>query len=310
MHRWIVVLVLLGLVACGGKGAAAVGEKKLDLDSDPLALLPAAAVIVANVDARGIFDGTTVGPQIAALADRLVPLGDEAGFEAKRDVDRVVGAAYALTGADVVSIVSGRFDETKIAAVTKARNGAPITKTMYSGHATYAVGPSVYTVLTGKTLVAGTTDGVRRVLDKIATGKIERALPPWVVDTLQTQGAEVAVAGDFATQPLAAAAFGSIRLPWVEGLKVARIIGNFDKPGMNVASTLTYSTPEQASSAADGVRAITGWIKLLGPFLGGISLQNFDVQTAAADVQCKFSLDDQTLGSLMGLGTRLLGASP
>ena len=118
--------------------------------------MPASALIVANVDARGIFDGTTVGPQIASLADRLVPLGDDAGFRAKRDVDRVVAAAYALTGADVVAVVSGRFDEAKIAAVTKAKSGAPITKTMYSGRATYAVGPSVYTVLSARTLVAGT----------------------------------------------------------------------------------------------------------------------------------------------------------
>jgi hypothetical protein len=181
---------------------------------------------------------------------------------------------------------------------------------MYAGRATYAVGPSVYTVLTARTLVAGSTDGVRRVLDRIATGKIERALPPWVVETLQTPGAEVAIAGDFATQPLAAAAFGAIRLPWVEGLKVARIIGNFDKPGMNVAATMTYGTPAQATSAADGVRAITGWIKILGPLLGGISLQTFDVQTSAADVQCKVAVDDQTLGTLMGLASRLLPQSP
>jgi hypothetical protein len=309
MHRWILLFALcwLGLaLGCGGKGAVAAGEKKPDLDADPIALLPSSAVVVASVDARGIFDGTGVGAQIASMADKLVPLGDDAGFQAKRDVDRVVAASYAVTGADVAAVVSGRFDEAKIAAATKARNGSPITKTMYAGHAVYATGPGVYTVISGKTLVAGTTDGVRRVLDKIATGKIERTLPPWVLDTLQTQGAEVAVAGDFATQPLAAAAFGSIRLPWVEGLKVARIIGNFDKPGLNVAATLTYTTPEQATSAADGVRALTGWIKLLGPLLGGISLQSFDVQTAAADVQCKASVDDQTLGKLLGMGERFL----
>jgi hypothetical protein len=310
MHRWILLFALSCLLACGGKGAAAAGEKKVDLDSDPLALLPAAAVIVANVDARGIFDGASVGPQIASLADRLVPLGDDAGFEAKRDVDRVVAAAYAMTGADVVAVVSGRFDEAKIAAVTKSRTGAAITKTMYAGRATYAAGPAVYAVLTSKTLVAGSTDGVRRVLDKVATGKIERALPPWVIETLQTPGAELAVAGDFATQPLAAAAFGSIRLPWIEGLKVARIIGNLDPSGLNLAGTLTYTTPEQATSAADGIRAITGWLKVLGPLLGGISLQSFDVQTSAADLQGKVTLDAKTLGTLMGLGEKMLPASP
>src|SRR5579872_992517 len=210
MHRWLSWVALCWTcwtvlaLGCGSKGPAAAGEKKIDLDSDPLALLPASAVVVASVDARGIIDGTDVGAQMAAMADRFVPLGDDTGFQSKRDVDRIVAASYAMTGADVAGIVSGRFDEAKIAAATKAKNGAPITRTMYAGRATYSAGPAVYVVLSSKTLVAGTSDGVRRVLDKIATGKIERTLPPWVVDTLQTQGAEFAVAGDFATQPLAA----------------------------------------------------------------------------------------------------------
>jgi hypothetical protein len=310
MHRWILIL-LAGclLFACGGKGANAGGESKVDLDSDPLALLPGSAVIVANIDARSLWDSTTVGPQLAAIADRLVPLGDDAGFEAKRDVDRVVLASYATGGIDVAAIVSGRFDEAKIDAATKTNGGAPVTTTMYAGRATHAAGGGVWCVLTDKTLVAGTSDAVRRVLDKVQTGKIERDEPPWVIETLQTPGAEIAVTGDFASQPLVAASIDALQLPWLEGLHVARVIGNFQKPGMNVAATLSYGDAQQASSAADGVRTVTGWIKLLGPFLGGVSLQNLDVQTAGTDMQCKFAVDDQTLSSLLGLAPRFLPAA-
>jgi hypothetical protein len=308
MHRWILLLAVCLLFACGGKGAKAGGEDKLDLDSDPLALLPGSAVIVANVDARSLWDSTTVGPQLGAIADRLMPLGDDAGFEAKRDVDRVVLASYATGGVDIAAIVSGRFDEAKLEAATKTKGGSTITTTMYAGRATHAAGGAVWTVLTAKTVVAGTSEAVRRVLDKLKTGKIERAEPPWVIETLQTPGAELAVAGDFASQPLAAASIGSLRLPWLEGLHLARVIGNFQKPGMNVAATLTYGDAQQASSAADGVRTVTGWIKLLGPFLGGVSLQNLDVQTAGTDMQCKFAVDDQTLSSILALAPRFLPA--
>jgi hypothetical protein len=308
MHRWILLLAVCLLLACGGKGAKAGGETKLDLDSDPLALLPGSAVIVANLDARSLWDSTTVGPQLGTIADRLMPLGDDAGFEAKRDVDRVVLASYATGGVDVAAIVSGHFDEAKIEGATKTKSGATVTKTMYAERATYAAGGAVWTVLTAKTVVAGTSDAVRRVLDKLKTGKIERAEPPWVIETLQTPGAEIAVAGDFASQPLAAASIGAVRLPWLEGLHVARVIGNFQKPGMNVAATLTYGDAQQASSAADGVRTVTGWVKLLGPFLGGVSLQNLDVQTAGTDMKCKFAVDDQTLSNLLALAPRFLPA--
>jgi hypothetical protein len=309
MHRWVLLLVVCLLLACGGKGASAGGENKLDLDSDPLALLPGSAVIVANVDARSLWDSSTVGPQLGAIADRLMPLGDDAGFEAKRDVDRVVLASYATGGIDVAAIVSGRFDQAKFEAATKSKGGSTLTKTMYADRATYAAGGAVWSVLTAKTVVAGTSEAVRRVLDKLKTGKIERAEPPWVIETLQTQGAELAVAGDFASQPLVAASIGSLNLPWLEGLHVARVIGNFQKPGMNVAATLTYGDAQQASSAADGVRTVTGWIKLLGPFLGGVSLQNLDVQTAGTDMQCKFAVDDQTLSSILALAPRFLPAA-
>jgi len=309
MHRWILLLAVCLLLACGGKGANAGGENKLDLDSDPLALLPGSAVIVANVDARSLWDSTTVGPQLGAIADRLMPLGDDAGFEAKRDIDRVVLASYATGGIDVAAIVSGRFDQAKLEAATKTKGGSTVTKTMYADRATYAAGGAVWSVLTAKTVVAGTSEAVRHVLDKLKTGKIERAEPPWVVETLQTPGAELAVAGDFASQPLIAASIGSLNLPWLEGLHVARVIGNFQSPGMNVAATLTYGDAQQASSAADGVRTVTGWIKLLGPFLGGVSMQNLDVQTAGTDMQCKFAVDDQTLSSILALAPRFLPAA-
>jgi hypothetical protein len=311
MLRWLTLVALTFVASCGGsKVVAAPAAPKIDLDADPLALLPSAAIVVANVDAKAVFASASIGGPIAAMADKLVPLGDDAGFQAKRDVDRIVIGSYAQTGNDVAAIVSGRFDEAKIAAATKSRSGAAITKTAYDGMDTYAVGQGVYTVLTGKTLVAGSVAGVHRVLDRIHDGHVVRAMPSWVVDTLQTPGASIAAAGDFASQPLAAVAVGMVKLPWIAGIKEVRVLGDLKAPGMNVAATLTYGTAEQASSGADGVKSLDTMINLLGSLIGGMKVQDLAVDVKGADLQCKFALDDPTLQKLLAMAPHVIPGLP
>jgi hypothetical protein len=310
MHRWLVTLLVLCFSLGCGKHAVAPVEKKVDLDSDPLALLPGSAVVVATIDAHALLASRSVGGSLASLADRLLPLGSDVGLDAKRDVDRIVLGSYATGSIDVVAVVSGRFDETKLTAARKSRSGGAIVKTMYAGYATFAVGAGVYVVLSSKTVLAGTSEAVRRVLDKVQSGKIERAMPPWAIQTLETPGAEIAIAADFATQPLVAATVGSLRIPWTEGIRVARVVGDFQPPGLHVASTFTYTTSDQASSAADGIRSETGLLKVLGPLLAGISLQNVDVKAQGSDLQCKLAIDDASLGNLLAMGAKLLPAAP
>jgi hypothetical protein len=309
MFRWMLALLLM-LAACGGKGAAAGGEKKADVDADPLALLPASAVVVASLDTRAIFDSGSAGAQVATLASKLVPLGDEVGFQAGRDVDRLTLAGYATGGADFVAVLSGRFDEAKIAAATTARGGAAIVRGVYAGRTTYTVGTLAYAVLTARTLVAGSGDGLRRLLERTQTAPLDRSMAPWMVETLETHGADVALAADLETQPVAAAAMSTASLSWLKGMHVARVIGNFAPPGMNVAGTLTYGDPPQAQAAADGVRFVDGWLNRLGPLLGGIRLQNLEVTTDAKDLRCKFAVDDQTLRTVLALASHFLQASP
>jgi hypothetical protein len=307
MLRWIPVLALAFVASCGGaKPPVIAAPPKVDLDADPLALLPSAAIVVVNVDAKGLFGAESIGPQIAELADKLVPLGSDAGFDAKRDVDRIVVGSYAMGGNDVAAIVSGRFDEAKIAAATKTKSGAAITKAMVDGMATYAVGQGVYVVLTGKTLVAGNPETVHRVLDRIHDGKTGRAMPSWVVDTLQTPGAEIAAAGDFATQPLAAVAIGMVKLPWIAGVKEVRALGDVKPDGLDVAATLTYGTGDQASAAADGVKSLGTMLNLLGPLIGGISVHDLAVEAKGSDMQCKLTVDDKTLQKLLSMAPHVI----
>jgi hypothetical protein len=307
MLRVLAVVAVLALTACGGKEAATPAEAKLDLDSDPLALLPSSAVVVANLDAKAMFASASVGAELSTLAGSLLPLGAEAGFDAKRDVDRVVLGVYTSTGADAVAVVSGRFDPAKIAATTQSRSGAAIVHAMYAGRDTYTAGPAMYSVLTAKTLVAGTGDAVRRLLDRVQDGKIERAVPAWVAETLSTPGAQLALTADFTSQPVAIAAIGAVPTPWLTGIRVAKVIGNFDKR-LNVAATMSYGEPMEAEGAADGVRTADVWLKLLGGLLGGISVKDLEVTTEGKDMKCKFAVDDQTLGRVLAFASHLLGA--
>ena len=255
MRRLVGFVALLSLVlwACGGEAKSPTAPA-LDLDTDPVRLLPGSAVVVANLDAKALFASPGLGPGVASLADSLVPFGPDAGFDAKRDVDRVVLGGYTSTGVDVAAVVSGHFDAAKIDAAPASRSGAPIVHGMYAGRATYAVGAVMLSVLSGRTVVAGTGDGVRRVLERIQDGKLERAVPAWMLETLATPGAPVALVADFTTQPVASAAIGSISLPWLDGLHVAKVVGNFrgprDERRGDARRTWTRPTPRPPPTAS------------------------------------------------------------
>jgi hypothetical protein len=307
MLRWM--LTSLALVACG-KGATAGGEQKIDLDADPLALLAPAPVLVGNANARAIFDSPSFGGEVAALTERLVPLGERAGFRAARDVDRVVFATYATGGAGFAVVLNGRFDPAKIDACATSTSGAPIVRGVYADRTTYTAGPIQYAVLSARTLVAGSGDGFYRVLDRVRERTFGPSVAAWVVETMETKGAEVALTADFDAHPIASAALGSLNLSWLQGMHVARILGSLEPPGMSAAATLGFATPEQAQTAVAGIRSIEGWLRMLGPVLGGIRLPDLEVMTQKSDLRCTFTLDDQTIRAALALAPRFLPSSP
>jgi hypothetical protein len=158
-----------------------------------------------------------------------------------------------------------------------------------------------WVALTPRTLVAGTSEGVRLVLDRIQRGAPERSLPSWIVATLETAGASSALTADFVSQPVVASSLANANLPWLKGLRIARILGDMSPPGLNVAGTLTYGDPSAAQDAAAGMRAADRWLELLGPLVGGLKLQGFDASGEGADLRCKFAVDTQGLHALLAM---------
>jgi hypothetical protein len=263
------------------------------IDADPLALLPASAIVVASVDARAFYTSGSVGAQLEALSEQMVPLGDEAGFKASRDVDRVILGAYSTEGVDVAAVVVGRFDEAKIKSAAEGhaqtRAGGAIAQSQYAGRSVYTVANVGFSILTPKTALAGTETGIRRA---------------WVLQAIGTPSAAAVLTADF-TQPIASAALGSVSIPWANGIKVARIVADFKPPGMHVAATLTYADATSASAGANGIQQLGTLANLVA--LTGLAprLQDLAVSTADANVQCAFSLDDSSMRGILAFVPRL-----
>jgi hypothetical protein len=298
--RIAIALAAVALAACGSDAKSA-SNAVVDLDGDPVALLPAHGVGLANVDAKTIYASGSAGADIAKVAERLVPIGAEAGFVPSRDVDRVVIGVYTGEGADVAAIVKGRFDPGKIASVASSNTvtaaGGALTTSHYSGHDVYTMGTVGFVPLTSATILAGTDWGIRRTLDKIQTGHAARDFPQWMIDTIETKWAAVAFTANFMENPLASAAIGSTQLPFLVGMRSARVLADFNPPGMNVAGRLSYNDPSQASGAAQMIHQADDWNKFFGSLLGNV--QNLDVQVEGNDVTAKAGVDDTTLKTLV-----------
>ncbi len=293
----VLALSLLAIGACGGDKPPKAPEAQVDIDADPEALLPAQAIAYVRVDGRAFFASKSFGPEVAKIAEKASPLGEEVGFLPSRDLDAVWLGVYSTQGADVAAVLSGRFDEAKVKKLaethTPTRGGAVLVASSYAGHDIYTVSNVGFTVLTARTALAGTETGMRRALDRIKDGRVKREVPAWIQTTLDTPGAVVALAADAAAQPGASDALRQIPFPWAQGVTKARVLADVKEPGANIAASLSYPDEGQAGQAATGLRNTAGLARLLA--LVGLQFREFTANADKADVQVKISVDDQSL---------------
>jgi hypothetical protein len=304
-----ILLLVVGSAGCGGKNSgdakSPTAEPSMD---DALALLPGNAIGAGTVDARAFFGSQTFGADLARLVEKYVPIGAEAGFQASRDVDRVTFASYSYEGLDVAAIIVGRFDGARIkqmaAAQTPTKGGAPLVISQYAGRDVYTVSNIGFTLLSETRAIAGTEQGIRRVLERVKDKRVKRDIAPWMVTTIETPGAALAVAGDFATQPMPAEAARQIPMPFMQGLKAARVIATF-KDGVQIAGSLTYPDPASAETASASVKEIANRSRWLAIF--GVKVQNIDVKVDRSDVQIALGVDDGSLRQLLASLPQWLG---
>jgi hypothetical protein len=301
----LTLLALAGGCGHGGKGATAAGAAAPPIDADPYALLPPAAIAIVRVEAKAVFGNPAIGPQISAMADSLVPLGDDSGMRASRDVARVLVASYATSQGDAAAVLTGTFDVDKISHATKTKTGAPITAEAHGAATVYRADRVAWTPLTPRTLIAGSEEAVGWVLDRVAKGNPDRWEPAWMMTTLETPSTTFAAAGDFASRPLTAAVVGSISLPWVSALHQVKATGVLKSDAIDVAATFTYGDPGQASQADDSIKKSVHMLDLLGVVIG-VRLQGFSTRVEGPDVHCSFGLDSPTMHTLLELAPKLL----
>jgi hypothetical protein len=294
----------LGALACGGGGGDAQPTQTArdvsagQVDADPMALLPAGAIGVFNVDARAFYGSASLGSQLSQVTERVLPIGEEAGFVASRDLDRVLLGSYSLQGLDLIGVLKGRFDDKKIAAAaqnrTPTKGGQLIVASTYAGRVLYTVNNAGFTVLSPATVLVGTETGMRRALDRMRDGAVKRDTPAWMISTLETPNAAFAVAADFVTQPLAAVSVGALPLAWLKNLQIA--------------GSLTYPDPSQAEAASGGLGKAFSMVNVLAATGVLPTLRNVQVGPKDADVQCAFVVDDQALRTFLSQLPAVLGS--
>lgn len=292
----------------GDEGAVLIGGLHVDpltIDRDPLALLPSGIIMMSYLDASTLF-ASRLGPEVAQVVAGLFPLGPESNFVASRDVVKVYGGVYAMQGADFCTILQGNFDERSIRAAAETRAvtlaGAPLIRSRYADSDLYTAGNVGFVILTSHTVLSGTETGIRRALDRLRFGKLERSMPAWMTDLMATKGASFVLAGDLHGQAAVEAAAPT--MPFLDGLQYIRVIGNFQPPGVNFAGSLTYADPTRATSGAGALanlQQMTKFVTLLSSWGMGGPVPAMKVAQAGSDVAFTLPLDESTAKLLLRL---------
>ncbi len=221
-----------------------------EVDEDPWRVLPPGAVAWLRTDAS-IWKSDFGGDLAKALARRL-PLIEAAGVVVERDVELIIGAFYASVQNDVALVAQGNFSPEafeRAAASMGAQGEGPkaLSEVEFAGETMYVKEGAAVALLTKKTLVLGTQLGVRRVLELVEERRMGRSVPPWFQSLLAQPGAHLQLGVDLDAQPVPSVL--RTRLPALNHLRAARLVGNYKGGGLNLAGSLTFDTPAAAQKA-------------------------------------------------------------
>lgn len=318
-------------LACSGNAPLVlVGGRQIDaatIDRDPIAVLPSGVIMLGYMDLATLYR-TGLGGDVTTLVSNFVPIGNESNFVPARDTQSLYGGIYAMQGVDFCAVTKGRFD---VAAIQRAADvraaaagGAPLVKTRYADTDIYTVGNIGFVLLTPSTMLSGNETGMRRALDRLRQKSISRSVPRWAIELTETAGANFALAGDFGADavlradptgevraeplPSASPALPAIdaaaqQFPFFKGMRALRILGNFAPPGLNLAGSVTYDTPENAVVGADSLARLSDlnpWLNLLMAIGLGVSLPPMITARNGRDVAFTQPIDERIGRAIVG----------
>jgi hypothetical protein len=159
-------------------------------------------------------------------------------------------------------------------------------------------------------VVYGNETGIRRVLDRMESGRVKNELPPEIDALMRQPGAPIAFGTALGANAVADAAVQ--QHAFLRDLQLARVIGDFASPGVNAAATLTYASPEAAASARESLSSTAQNLSTLGSLLGFVTgqappLRSFQATAAGNSVQATAAFDATVADHLILLSTTLLG---
>lgn len=321
------LLALLPLFGCShvddvivqtgaGQEASAV-----DVDKEPLALLPGGVVGIASLNATELV-ASPFGGRLLALLNQRLPVPPSAGFDPARDLQHLYLGLYSMQGVDLSGVALGKFDKAKIEAavngVEKTPQGVPIAKRKYAGRTLYTASGFGFCLLSDHTALFGNDTGIRRALDRVREGRVRRQTLPWMDKLLEGEKSAPIVAGaDLRAQALPEAA--SSNLAFLNGLETMAFVGNFKDPGVNLAGTLVYGDAAGAAQGAQNVQALAQKLGTYGTLLSlvGVPQPVRQLQAEANGKQAAFvvGLDGAALIQLLDklptyLGSKALAQNP
>ncbi len=299
-----------------GKEASA-----LDIDKEPLALLPSGVVGIASVDATQLV-ASPFGGRLLALLNQRLPIPPSAGFDPAHDLSRLYLGLYSMQGADLSGVALGKFDKAKIESavngVEKTPQGVPIAKRQYAGRTLYTAAGFGFCLLSDHTALFGNDTGIRRALDRVREGRVRRQTLPWMDKLLDNEKNAPIVAGaDLRAQAIPAAA--SSNLAFLNGLETLAFVGNFKDPGVNLAGTLVYGDEAGAKQGEQNVQSLAQKLGTYGTLLAiaGYPQPVRQLQAEAKGKQAAFvvALDAAALITLLDklpdyLGLKSLAQNP
>jgi hypothetical protein len=294
-------------LSCGGgreiilRTAAGVEATAEDIDSNPLWLLPPGGIGWAHLEVTPALQ-SGLGKYVLSDLEARFPMPDAAGFSFERDVTSFSVASYSMQGIDFAGVAMGRFEPARIEAAALDYKGGPLApaliKSQYAGRTLFTTASVGFVILTPRTALFGNDTGIRRCLDRIAESRVADDLPAWVKDMLVTPNAAFSLGIDMQQNPFAAALSG--RLAALRGASMARGIGNFDAPGINLAGTVTHADQEAARATATALLQTGGSLNIYGRLFGlGQPLRKLETRAVGNDTQVVLAVDGGAVQTLM-----------
>lgn len=297
----------LGAGGCGSKPevilrtAAGVEVTAEQIDSEPLWLLPPGGVGWFHLD-TALASRSELGRQIMADLQARLALPESAGLSLERDVRQLTVASYSMKGLDFAGVARGRFDVQRITAAALEYKGGPfmpqLTRAEYAGRTLFTAGPVGFVLVTPQTALFGNDVAIRRCLDRIAEARVADDLPSWAKELIAAPNAAFSLGLDLNASAITAAF--PRRFAPLRGASLARAVGNFDAPGINLAGTITHSDHEGARATATELLRAGGSLNMYGRLFGlGQPLQKMETRAVGNDTQLVLAVDGNAVQVLM-----------